>query len=126
MSAQSVLQAALVAALSGIEGITGVFDGPPEDQALPYVSVEGGSTIDWSHKTARGREHRIGVTVFEEAGRATRLRGILDAATEAIEALPADLDGHRVASVVFVRERIVRGAGPWAGVLEYRVRTLEI
>ena len=50
---------------------------------------------------------------------------LLAAAAAAIEALPRDLPGHRIASLVLIRERLVRDpAGPLAGLLEYRVRTL--
>jgi len=124
VSAQAELQAALVAALAGVAN--GVFDGPPADAVLPYLSIEGGLTTDWSTKSARGREHRIGITVREENARAARLRGLLDAVAEAIEALPAELPGHRIASIAFLKEDIVRSdTEPWAGTIRYRVRTLE-
>lgn len=130
MSGAGALQAAVVAALRGAAGIagvvSGVFDGPPARAAFPYVAVEGGASLDWSTKTARGREHRVALTVWEENGRAARLRGLLDAVAAAIEAMPAELPGGRIASLAFLRERIARDAtGPWAGLIEYRVRVLE-
>jgi hypothetical protein len=40
--------------------------------------------------------------------------------------MDSELDGHRITSVAFLRSRVVRDAdGPWAGIVEYRVRTLE-
>ena len=45
---------------------------------------------------------------------------------EAIETIGPDIDGHRVASLIFLRSRVVRDPdGPWAGIIEYRARTLE-
>lgn len=130
MSAGAALQAAIVAALTAADGIagvaSGVFDGVPARAAFPYLAI--GDTIgtDWSHKTGRGREHRIGVTIWDEAGRASRIRALMAAAGTAIEGIGPDLPGNRIAGIVFLRERIVRDvAGPWAGLVEYRVRTLE-
>lgn len=130
MSAAMALQAALVTALRAADGIagvvSGVFDGPPARAAFPYLAIGEGTSFDWSHKTGRGREHRIALIVWDEAERSARLQALLAAAGAAIEALPRDLPGHRIASLVFVRERIARDPiGPLMGLAEYRVRTLE-
>jgi hypothetical protein len=130
MSAAMELQAALIAALRGAEGIagtvTGVFDGPPARAGFPYLVIGEGLTTDWSHKTGRGREHRLALTIWDEAGRAARLHGLVGAAEVAVEAIPRELPHHRLVSVVLLRSRILRPpAGPWAGMIEYRARTLE-
>jgi hypothetical protein len=130
MSAAAELQAALVAALAGAAGVAGiaqgVFDGPPPRAAFPYVVIGDGLSSDWSHSLARGREHRLAITIWDEAGRAARLHGLVGAVESAIEALPAALPHHRIASLTLLRSRILRRAdGPWAGIVEYRVRTLE-
>jgi hypothetical protein len=127
MSLAGELQAALVAALvEGVAGVSGVFDGPPAGAVLPYLAVDLGVGLDWSTKTARGREQRFVVTVWEENGRAARLRGLLDAVGAAVEGLGRDLPSGRIASLVPLRERVAREAGgPWAGMAEYRVRMLE-
>jgi len=131
VSAAAAVQAAVVAALTGdaiiAQAVSGVWDGPPRDPALPYLAVEGGTSADWSVKGARGREHRVAVTVWDDAMASARLHGLMAAAEEAIEAMPRRLGGHRVASLAFLRGRIVRdAAGPWAGLIEYRLRTIEI
>ena len=55
-----------------------------------------------------------------------RLHDLLAQAQDAIEAMPRTLPGSSIASLVFLRARIVRDpGGPWAGRLDYRVRTLE-
>ena len=131
MSAASELQAAVIAALAAADGIagvaSGVFDGPPARAAFPYVVIGDGLSLDWSHKTGRGREHRLGITIWDEAGRAARLHGLVGAVEAAIEALPRDLPGNCIVSIVLLRSRIVRTpGGPWGGLVEYRIRTLEI
>lgn len=123
------VQAALVAALAGDPvigaAVSGVFDGPPARAAFPYIAVDGGQTTDWSVKDARGREHRVAISVWDDGMASARLHGLMAAAEEAIEDMGRDLPGHRIASIAFLRARIVRDAdGPWAGLIEYRVRTL--
>lgn len=127
-TAAEALQRALVATLrSASLAVTGIFDGPPADAVCPYIAISDGSTTDWSHKTGRGREHRLSIAVWDDGLLPARLHGLLAQAEEVIEAMPRDLDGHRIVSLVFLRARIVRDPnGPWAGRLDYRVRTLEI
>ena len=128
--AAEAVQTALVAALNDSSAIatlaSGVFDGPPSRAAWPYLVIDDGATRDWSHKTARGREHRIGVTVWDDGSSSARLQMLAREAEAAIEAMPVDLDGHRLVSLVQVQTRIVRDPdGPWAARLTYRARTLE-
>jgi hypothetical protein len=128
--AGEAVQAGLVAALEGhaplATMVSGVFDGPPARAAYPYVAIGEAVNGDWSHKTARGREHRLAITIWDDGASAARMHGLMAEAETAIEAMARDLDGHRVASLVFLRSRIVRSAtGPWAGLIEYRARTLE-
>jgi hypothetical protein len=126
-TAAQALQRALVATLRAASlGLTGIYDGPPADAACPYIVLSDGSTTDWSHKTGRGREHRLSIAIWDDGATPARLHGLLGQAEDAIEAMSRDLDGHRIASLVFLRARIVRDPdGPWAGRLDYRVRTLE-
>lgn len=123
------LQRALLATLRAAPfavGLTGIFDGPPADAACPYVAISDGSTTDWSHKTGRGREHRLSIAIWDDGLSPARLHQMLGAAEDAIEAMPRALDGHSIASLVFLRARVVRDPdGPWAARLDYRVRTLE-
>ncbi|MFM2410756.1 MAG: hypothetical protein RL481_1584, partial [Pseudomonadota bacterium] len=54
-----------------------------------------------------------------------RLHDLMGHVEDAMAALPRDLTGWRVASVVFLRTLVVRdSAGPWAGLVEYRMRML--
>ncbi len=124
MSAGVAVQRALVAAL-GTLGIA-VFDGPPPDAATPFVAIGDGGATDWSTKDARGRELRLSIAIYDDGGTPARLHALASAAEDAIEAMPRDLPGHRIASLMLLRSLIVRAAdAPWAARLDYRVRTLE-
>ncbi len=128
MSAEMAVQAAVVAALRAALGpdVAGVFDGPPPGVAHPYVAIEDGQSADWSTKTGRGREHRLAIRLADDGASAARLHGLIARGVAAIEAIPADLPGHRIASLTFLRQRVARTArGPWAGVIEFRIRTAQ-
>jgi hypothetical protein len=124
------LQTAMVTALQAHPALaatlTGVYDGPPPRAAFPYISVSDGLVSDWSTKTETGREVRLAVTVWDDGDAASRLHDLMGHAEDAIAALPNEIGGWRVASVVFLRSLVARDPqGPWAGLLEYRVRVLE-
>jgi hypothetical protein len=122
------LQTAAVSALAnapGLELLTGVYDGPPPRAVFPYLSVGAALVSDWSTKTEAGREIRFAVTIWDEGEEALRLQQLMGAAEAALLALPRDLPGWRIASNVFTRSLIARDpAGPWAGLVEHRVRLL--
>lgn len=128
MSAAVELQAALVAALSaapGIAGVAPVFDGAPPRQPFPYIVLGDGLQFDWSTKTEAGREHRVGLVIWDETGRTARLQALVAAADIAVAGLPAALPTNRIVTIVPVRTRLSRPpSGPWAGLVEYRIRTM--
>ena len=125
MSAEAVVQAALLAALKGLAGLNGVFEGPPVKAAPPYAEIGETLSGDWSVKDRDGRELRLAVTIRDAAETPARVQALAGAAGAAIEALPRDLGGWRIASLMFVRMRLLRPApGRWSAVIEYRVRML--
>jgi hypothetical protein len=130
VSAATELQAALVAALAaapGIAGVAPVFDGAPPRQPYPYLVLGDGLQFDWSTKTEAGREHRVGLVIWDEAGRTTRLQALVAAAEAAVTGLGAMLPTNRIVSTFLVRTRLSRPVtGPWAGLVEYRIRTVTI
>lgn len=130
MSAASELQAAIIAALgtaAGIAGVAPVFDGAPPRAPYPYVVLGDGLCFDWSTKTEQGREHRVALTVWDEAGRTARLQALVAAVETAMAGLPPALPTNRIVSIWLARSRIARGAGgPWAGLIEHRIRTLQL
>jgi hypothetical protein len=120
------VQAVQIAAVAALEthpvlalSLTGVYDGPPVRASYPYVSIAEGLSSDWSTKTEIGRE------IWDDGEQAARLHNLMGHAEEAIAAMARDLPGWRVASNIFLRSLIVRDpAGPWAGLLEHRIRIL--
>ena len=122
MSAGGALQASLAAMLGGIDGLTGVFDGPPARSPFPYVVVDAGTESDWSHKTGAGREVMVAITVWDE--QPARLHELADAVEAGVGALPA-IGGWTLVTLRLVRRRIVRDvAGPWAAAIDCRARLL--
>lgn len=125
MSVQAILQAAVVASLEGLD-VTGVFDAPPVRCALPYAVVEEAVLADWGTKDMAGREGRLAVSIHDGGERPARLRVLAGAAEDAVGAMPRALgEGWRIASLVFVRSRIVREGVRWVAVSEWRVRMLK-
>ena len=122
MSAGGALQAALASALGAIEGMVGIFDGPPARSPFPYITVDAGTESDWSHKSGEGREVSVAVTVWDE--QPARLRILADAVQEAVNNL-APVDGWQLVNLRLLRRRVVRDvAGPWAAAVDYRARLL--
>jgi hypothetical protein len=129
--AVQAVQAAAIAALAAhpalSAALTGIYDGPPPRSAFPYVSITDGLVSDWSTKTATGREIRLALTLWDDGEEASRLHSLMGHIEDAIAAMPRDLPGWRVASNVFLRSFVVRDpAGPWAGLVEHRIRILSL
>ena len=127
--AGQALQAAAAAALREIEGL-GVHEGPPVQAAVCYAIVEPGVETDWSHKTGRGREVRLAVTLWDRGERPARLKALAEEAEAAVMGLVGLLQGWRLVSVHFQRCRTVppkTGSpdGAWAAVVEFRARMME-
>ena len=107
--------------------LSGVFDGPTPRAAYPYISVADSLSSDWSTKTANGREIRLAITLWDDGEQAARLHNLMGHAEEAIAAMARDLPGWRVASNIFLRSLVARdAAGPWAGLVEHRIRVLAV
>lgn len=124
MSAGGALQEAVATALLGQSELTGVYDGPPARAAFPYVVLDGGTEVDWSHKSGRGREVLLAVTLWDE--QPARLQVLVDGIETAVAAVSA-VNGWQLVSIAFLRRRIVRDvAGPWAAAIDFRARLLAI
>ncbi|AQR74432.1 DUF3168 domain-containing protein [Sphingomonas sp. LM7] len=132
MSAHAILSAALVQALAGhaplAGALNGVFDAAPARAVRPYAVVEEAVLVDWGTKDMAGREGRLAVGLFEAGEDRARLRVLTEHAAAAVAGLPRELgEGWRIASLAFVRSRIVReGDGLCAAVVEFRVRMLRV
>ena len=122
---QALTEAAL-AALREVDGLNGVYDGPPITAAVPYASVEAGPESDWSHKSGEGRELRLSILLRDKGERPVRLRNLADAVEAAASDIGPDLTGWRLVSLVFLRGSMLREAGAaWTAAIEYRARLLK-
>jgi len=128
-NAAKTLQAAVVAALEAhpaiANGVTGIYDGPPPQAHYPYISLANGSVSNWGSKTEQGREIRVAITVWDNGERPSRMHDLMSHIEDALDALPDEISDWYIASNVFLRSLISRSAaGPWAGLIEQRVRLL--
>ena len=65
--------------------------------------------------------------LWDEAGRVARLHARMAVAEAAIGGMATALPGHRIVGLLFLRARVVRdGVRPWAGLVEFRVRTVPV
>ena len=122
MSAGGALQTAIAAALGGVEGLTGVFDGPPARAAYPYVALDATTETDWGHKSGDGREVLVAITLWDD--QPVRLHGLADDIEARLQTV-GTIVGWQLVAMRLVRRRVVRDvAGPWAAALDFRARML--
>jgi hypothetical protein len=122
MSAGGALQAAVVAALNGVDGLAGVFDGPPARAPFPYATVDASAESDWSHKSGEGREVGAAITLWDDEP--VRLHGLADAVEATVRGVTS-VAGWQLVTMRLVRRRVVRdAAGPWAAAVDFRARML--
>ena len=119
MSARATLHAAIADTLradAGLEALAGVFDAPPVRASLPHAVVEEPLFADWSTKDMAGREGRIAVALYDGGERPGRLRGLAEAAENAVLGMDRELPGGW---------RIARAGNGWSATSEFRVRMLK-
>lgn len=124
--AGAALSAAAIEALAALE-LGGVYPGPPLQASFPYAIVECGPEADWGHKSGRGRELRLSVTLRDSGERPDRARAFAEVAEAAIEA-GLEVEGWRLVTLALVRARTVAegrgGTISWAVAVEFRARML--
>jgi hypothetical protein len=125
--AGGALQTAALARLQAVQGLSGVYPGPPLQAALPYATVEAGTESAWGHKSGDGREVRLAVGLRDQGERPERIRGLMAAVEAALGPLP-EVAGWTLVSLHFLRSSLVReGRGrdsAWTALIEYRGRLL--
>lgn len=125
MSASLAVQRMVAAALAGVAGVTGVYDGPPVDAVAPYLVIGADVITEWGTKTEAGHEHRLAVNVWDAGPGAARAKAVMGAVEAALLGLAGVHDGHRVVSARLLRAFVVTDAEGWTrGIVEVRVRTL--
>lgn len=124
--AGAALRAAAIEAVEALE-LGGVYPGPPLQSAFPYATVECGPETDWGHKSGRGRELRLAVTLRDAGERPERAQAFAEVVEATMEA-GLDVEGWRLVTLAMVRRRTVaegRGGGAgWTVAIDYRARML--
>jgi hypothetical protein len=114
--------------------INGIYDGAPLQAIVPYAVIGDMAGNDWGTKDRAGRELIITLSLYDRGENAGRLALLASAIHTAIGALPRQLGGWNIASMVPLRSRLVRGAniasnGPVGGQYswqsEWRLRALK-
>jgi hypothetical protein len=124
--AGQALAEAVIAALRTLEGLNGVYDGPPLSAAFPYAVVAAGPESDWSHKSGEGRELRLSIQVYDKGERAGRLRALVAEIEAVVMQTGPELAGWRLVTLIFVREAMLRSTGAaWTAAVDYRARLLK-
>ncbi|HKP35121.1 MAG TPA: DUF3168 domain-containing protein [Sphingomicrobium sp.] len=124
MSAGGALQTAIAAALTMVEGLTGVFDGPPARAAYPYAALDATTETDWSHKSGEGRDVLVAITLWDD--QPVRLHALADDIEANLRTL-GPTAGWQLVTMRLVRRRVVRDvAGPWAAAIDFRARMLAL
>ena len=122
---QALVEAALTA-LRAVDGLNGVYDGPPLSAAFPYAVLAAGPESDWSHKSGEGRELRLAIQVLDKGERPDRLRVLTTAIEAATTGVGPDLTGWRLINLLFLRSSMLRGNGAaWTAAIDYRARLLK-
>ena len=124
MSAGAALQAAMVSALEGVEGLTGIYDGPPARALYPYAAIDARDERDWGHKTGEGREVLASVVLWDDEP--SRLEMLAEAVEPALAAI-GPVEGWQLVTLNFSKRKLQRDvAGPWAAMVDFRARLLAL
>ena len=122
----AALQSAAIETLAALD-LGAVYPGPPLQAAFPHAVVECGAETDWGHKSGRGREVRLAVTLRDSGERPDRAQALAEVAEATIEA-GLEVEGWRLVTLMLVRRRTVAegrgGRSGWAVAIDYRARML--
>lgn len=113
--------APLVSLLGGAH----IFDEPPREAALPYVTIGGDVIADASTATEPGDEHALTLHVWSREGGHREAHLIAGAVLEALVDAPLALAGHHLANLRFVVADVRREADgrTYHGIVRLRALT---
>lgn len=90
------------APLAALLGGTKIYDEPPRDAALPYVTLGENVVSDGSTSTESSDEHALTLHVWSHQGGHREAHLIAGAVLEALADAPLALDGHHLSNLRFV------------------------
>jgi hypothetical protein len=127
VSLRAAIHGALMAdaPLTSLLGGAKVYDEPPRDAALPYVTLGEDVIADGSTATEPGDEHALTLHVWSRQGGHREAHLIAGAVLEALTDAPLSLDGHRLANLRFIVADIRREADgrTYHGIVRLRALT---
>lgn len=115
MSADTALQAALVARLSedaallALLGGLRVHDGPPRGAATPYVALGAWRLRPLDASEAPASEHRFEIAVVSRAGGRGEAVAIAGRVAALLDAAPPEPEGHRLVNLRLVERAAGEG-----------------
>lgn len=127
VSLRAAIRGALIAdsPLVSLLGGEKIYDEPPRDAALPYVTLGEDVVSDGSTATEAGDEHALTLHVWSRQGGHREAQLISGALLEALADAPLAPEGHRVANLRFVAADVRREADgrTYHGIVRLRALT---
>ena len=113
------------APLAALVGAGKIYDEPPREAALPYVTLGENAVADNSTATEAGEEHTLTLHVWSRHGGHKEAHEIAGAVLAALTDAPLTLEGHHVANLRFLRADIRRepDGRTYRGVIRLRAVT---
>jgi hypothetical protein len=127
VSLRAAIRGALAAdaPLVSLLGGEKIYDEPPRDAALPYVTLGEDTLADGSTSTEPGDEHALTLHVWSRQGGHREAHVIAGAVLEALIDAPLALAGHHLANLRFVVADVRREADgrTYHGIVRLRALT---
>jgi hypothetical protein len=127
VSLRAAIHGALVAdtPLAALLGGEKIYDEPPRDAALPYVTLGEDVVADGSTATEQGDEHALTFHVWSRQGGHREAHLIAGAVLEALSEAALTLDGHHLANLRFIVADVRREADgrTYHGIVRLRALT---
>lgn len=130
MSADLALQKAVHATLAAdaaLAALVGarIYDNPPDDVALPYLTLGESEMRDWSAGEGAGAEHRLAFHAFTRGGGRTQAKAILGAVRAALHDAALTIEGHALVNLRFLDADTRRepDGTTWRGTIRFRAVT---
>jgi hypothetical protein len=96
------------APLAALLGGGKIYDEPPREAELPYVTLGEDMITDGSTSTEEGDEHTLTLHVWSRQGGHREAHLIAGAVLEALSEAPLGLDGHHLANLRFIAADVRR------------------
>lgn len=96
--------------LAALLGGAKIYDEPPRDAALPYVTLGEAVVSDASTASEQGEEHALTLHVWSRQGGHREAHMISGAVLQALVDAPLNPDGHHLANLRFVVADVRREA----------------